>query len=339
MARKKRPEEHVNHERWLISYADFITLLFAFFTVMYAISVVNEGKFKVLSDSLQAAFTDPTRSLSPIQIGELVRAPIDMKDSIRAESKPVMADILADRYLVYHLPEPDNIDEITEELRVLAAEIEEVLAEYIERGEVNVLLDNLWIEIEMTEQMLFDSGSDRLYESAFPVLDGLSETLLGKTNRIHVEGFTDNVPINTPRFTSNWELSGARATTVVRRLESKDVDPTRLAAIGYGEHQPIADNATVEGRAKNRRVVVVVLAEFDRDQETLNKFEKVKGNVSGADIANYLSNSDDEPEEAAASETLSVEQPVEIDPTASEALPVSSATQTNAPDPATGYSQ
>ena len=93
MARKKRPEEHVNHERWLISYADFITLLFAFFTVMYAISVVNEGKFKVLSDSLQAAFNDPTRSLAPIQIGELVRAPIDMKDSIRAESKPVVADI------------------------------------------------------------------------------------------------------------------------------------------------------------------------------------------------------------------------------------------------------
>jgi chemotaxis protein MotB len=339
MARKKRPEEHVNHERWLISYADFITLLFAFFTVMYAISVVNEGKFKVLSDSLQAAFNDPTRSLSPIQIGELVRAPIDMKDSIRAESKPVMADILADRYLVYHLPEPDDIDEITEELRVLAAEIEEVLAEYIERGEVNVLLENLWIEIEMTEQMLFDSGSDKLYESAFPVLDGLSRSLQGKTNKIHVEGFTDNVPINTPRFTSNWDLSGARATTVVRRLESNDVDPTRLAAIGYGEHQPIADNTTEAGRAKNRRVVVVVLAEFDSNQETLNKFEKVKGNVTGADITNYLSNSNDESEEAAVSEILSTNQLVEIQPSSSDVLPDSSATETNAPDPATGYSQ
>lgn len=339
MARKKRPEEHVNHERWLISYADFITLLFAFFTVMYAISVVNEGKFKVLSDSLQAAFNDPTRSLAPIQIGELVRAPMDMKDSIRAESKPVMADILADRYLVYHLPEPEDIDEITEELRVLAAEIEEVLAEYIERGEVNVLLENLWIEIEMTEQMLFDSGSDKLYESAFPVLDGLSGTLREKTNKIHVEGFTDNMPINTTRFPSNWELSGARATTVVRRLESKDVNPTRLAAIGYGEHQPIADNTTIEGRAKNRRVVVVVLAEFDRDQETLNKFEKVKGNVSSTDIANYLSNSKDESGEAVASETLPKNQPVEIDPSTSEALPASSASQSNAPYPASGYSQ
>ena len=320
MARKKRPEEHVNHERWLISYADFITLLFAFFTVMYAISVVNEGKFKVLSDSLQAAFNDPTRSLSPIQIGELVRAPIDMKDSIRAESKPVMADILADRYLVYHLPEPDDIDEITEELRVLAAEIEEVLAEYIERGEVNVLVENLWIEIEMTEQMLFDSG--KLYESAFPVLDGLSRSLQGKTNKIHVEGFTDNVPINTPRFTSNWDLSGARATTVVRRLETNDIDPTRLAAIGYGEHQPIADNTTEAGRAKNRRVVVVVLAEFDRDQETLNKFEKVKGNVTGADITNYLSNASDASEEAAVSEILPINQLVEIEPTSSEVLPL-----------------
>ncbi|MBT3623420.1 MAG: flagellar motor protein MotD [Gammaproteobacteria bacterium] len=339
MARKKRPEEHVNHERWLISYADFITLLFAFFTVMYAISVVNEGKFKVLSDSLQAAFNDPTRSLAPIQIGELVRAPIDMKDSIRAESKPVVADISADRYLVYHLPEPEDIDEITEELRVLAAEIEEVLAEYIERGEVNVLLENLWIEIEMTEQMLFDSGSDKLYESAFPVLDGLSETLREKTNKIHVEGFTDNMPINTTRFPSNWELSGARATTVVRRLESKDVNPTRLAAIGYGEHQPIADNTTIEGRAKNRRVVVVVLAEFDRDQETLNKFEKVKGNVSSTDIANYLSNPKDESGEAVASETLPKNQPVEIDPSTSEALPASSASQSNAPYPASGYSQ
>lgn len=339
MARKKRPEEHVNHERWLISYADFITLLFAFFTVMYAISVVNEGKFKVLSDSLQAAFNDPTRSLAPIQIGELVRAPIDMKDSIRAESKPVVADISADRYLVYHLPEPEDIDEITEELRVLAAEIEEVLAEYIERGEVNVLLENLWIEIEMTEQMLFDSGSDKLYESAFPVLDGLSETLREKTNKIHVEGFTDNMPINTKRFPSNWELSGARATTVVRRLESKDVNPTRLAAIGYGEHQPIADNTTIEGRAKNRRVVVVVLAEFDRDQETLNKFEKVKGNVSSTDIANYLSNPKDESGEAVASETLPKNQPVEIDPSTSEALPASSASQSNAPYPASGYSQ
>jgi len=301
--------------------------------------VVNEGKFKVLSDSLQAAFNDPTRSLAPIQIGELVRAPIDMKDSIRAESKPVVADISADRYLVYHLPEPEDIDEITEELRVLAAEIEEVLAEYIERGEVNVLLENLWIEIEMTEQMLFDSGSDKLYESAFPVLDGLSETLREKTNKIHVEGFTDNMPINTTRFPSNWELSGARATTVVRRLESKDVNPTRLAAIGYGEHQPIADNTTIEGRAKNRRVVVVVLAEFDRDQETLNKFEKVKGNVSSTDIANYLSNPKDESGEAVASETLPKNQPVEIDPSTSEALPASSASQSNAPYPASGYSQ
>ena len=288
MAKKRREEEHVNHERWLVSYADFITLLFAFFTVMYAISVVNEGKFKILSDSLQAAFNDPTRSLTPIQIGELVRSNVDMNDPARAEIKPISADEKMDRNLIFHIPQPDDIDEVKKELELLAQQIEEIMVDYIERGEVRVLLEDLWIEIEMTEQMLFDSGSAVLYDSAIPILGDLSSALREHKNKIHVEGFTDNVPISNEQFASNWELSSARATTVVRRFESMNIEPVRLAAIGYGEHQPIADNLSDAGRAKNRRVVVVVLGDFDQNQETLSKFEKVKENIPQQSIEDLI---------------------------------------------------
>jgi len=265
MARKKRPEEHVNHERWLVSYADFITLLFAFFVVMYAVSSVNEGKYRVLSDTLEAAF-DPAgtfeeeqRSMTPIQIGEVSQT--DRKNDIQLQEEATNA-LQQD---ASDMPREDIID--TEQLNrtmqavdTMADELEDALSPQIESDLVNIKRNDLWLEIEIKSSLLFSSGSAKISRQAVPVIRDITRILKPFPNKIHVEGFTDNVPISNPIFPSNWELSAARAASVVRLLADTGMNPVNMAAIGYGEFRPIADNNTREGRIKNRRVVLIVLA-------------------------------------------------------------------------------
>ena len=268
MARKKRPEEHDNHDRWLVSYADFITLLFAFFVVMYSISSVNEGKYRVLSDSLVAAFREPERSLAPVQFGELRRAPMQSEDVLDGngavieifkmttaenEQTEAQADIAR--------PEPD--EGVDEAVQTLADSIEASMADLVDDGMIKVRRDKRWIEVEIKSSILFDSGSAELAAPSTPVLRELAEKFKPLQNVIHVEGFTDNVPINNFEFLSNWELSAARAASVVHLFTRLGIAPKRLAAIGYGEFRPVASNRTEEGRAKNRRVVLVIMSGTD----------------------------------------------------------------------------
>ena len=277
MARKKRTEEHENHERWLVSYADFITLLFAFFVVMYSISSVNEGKYRVLSDSMVAAFRDPVRSLSPIQVGNPLRSPAQSK-SILDHNKQIME--------IFKVPlqresaqqaedkksrmEPqtmrdETVDEedLDEASQQLADSIEAAMAELVDDGLIDVRRDKRWIEVEIKSSILFNSGSSELSAKSVPVLRKLAEKIQPLDNVIHVEGFTDNIPINNFEFISNWELSASRAASVVHLFTRLGIDPQRMAAIGYGEFRPIAGNATAEGRAKNRRVVLVIMSGSD----------------------------------------------------------------------------
>ena len=224
MARKKRAEEHENHERWLVSYADFITLLFAFFVVMYSISSVNEGKYRVLSDAIVAAFRHPARSLEPIQIGELLRAPMQ-SDKPFEHKKPVIE--------LFKVPFPDKpVEERIEEKaqdkkqsaspekqdqslndadRDLADSIAKAMAQLVDAGLIEVRRDKRWIEVEIKSSILFSSGNAELSAQSEPVLRELAKTLKPLHNIIHVEGFTDNVPINNFEYRSNWELSAARA--------------------------------------------------------------------------------------------------------------------------------
>jgi chemotaxis protein MotB len=262
MARKKRHEEHENHERWLVSYADFITLLFAFFVVMYSVSSINEGKYRVLSSTLTDAFLVEAQSMNPVQVGEQVRTLTPVAGEYASPEQGA-----SDPSLI-----PDPIPEITksktpniapdlQSMEAIQEKLTGVLDGFIEQNLVNVTQTDKGIQVEMKSKMLFESGSARLSRDALKVLRGVADVLSSLPNQIHVEGHTDNVPIRTVSFPSNWELSAARAASVVHLFTRMGVDSYRMAAIGYGEHRPIAGNDTEEGRQKNRRVSLIVMTD------------------------------------------------------------------------------
>lgn len=279
MARKAKHEEHENHERWLVSYADFITLLFAFFVVMYSISSVNEGKYRVLSDSLTAAFRAAPHSMTPVQVGEQKPnhaqgdAPVPGSPSLIALPVPtisaptVTSPAPADRREKQDKPaEADKSDRKSPDVPVMdeiADQIIDAMGGLIRDDLISVRRDTRWLEVEIKSSILYPSGSAQLARAAYPMLEELARILAAFPNPIHVEGFTDNMPIHTVQFPSNWELSAARAASVVHLFTGYGVAPERMAAIGYGEYKPIADNATPEGRAQNRRVVLVIMAGED----------------------------------------------------------------------------
>lgn len=238
MARRRQREEHENHERWLVSYADFITLLFAFFVVMYSISSVNEGKYKVFTESLEGVFTQAERAIRPVPVGE----------------QPVQG--------VGPAEEAAN-----DPLSSIAASIRSAFGGLIEGDEIRVRGNEMWLEIELNSSLLFPSGGAIPNDRAFDLIERVATILAPYRNPIQVQGYTDNLPINTASFPTNWELSAARAASVVRMLASHGVDPAQLAAVGYGEYQPVADNISAEGRARNRRVVLAIARDIGLRRE------------------------------------------------------------------------
>jgi len=238
MARRPPREEHENHERWLVSYADFITLLFAFFVVMYSISSINEGKYKILSETLTGVFNQPDRSIKPIPVGD---------DRPRTTQQPNDA---------MQQGGEDNVD--GDPLTQIADAVREQFGDLIGSEQLSVRGNELWIEITLNSSLLFPSGDAMPADAAFGIVEKVARILAPYQNPIHVEGFTDNVPIHNAQYPTNWELSTARAASIVRLLAQDGVAPSRLAAVGYGEFQPVADNASAEGRARNRRVVLVI---------------------------------------------------------------------------------
>lgn len=278
--RRKQHIEPENHERWLVSYADLITLLFAFFVVMYAISSVNEGKYRVLSESITAAFRQPNRSMEPDQQGAIARSP-----------HPVKGDYQQQPGALYPFPEggknwsTEALSDPTGQVSSIAAEARSILDNLIDSNLVSLEEHPFWLEIEISSSVLYPSASSQLSDSAKPVLQELGEMMSHFPNRIQVEGFTDNVPIKTFAFPSNWELSAARAATVVRLFAEAGVAPQRMAAIGYGEHRPLVSNDRESGRAANRRVVVIILAETmggnTEDFHNLERMRKAFENMPG----------------------------------------------------------
>jgi chemotaxis protein MotB len=272
MARKKRHEDHLNHEAWAIPYGDLITLLLAFFVVMYAISSVNEGKYRVLSDSLFAAFRGTPRTMQPVQVGEKqVGSGADVKTTLveqaMLEGQP--RSLLAPVPVKTGMPDTRAAEAAlinarqsarAKALQQVADEVARAMDDLVKANLVMVRRTDFWIEVEIKTDILFPSASAQLEPSAVGVIEKLGEALAPFPNPIRVEGHTDNRPIKTIAFFSNWELSAARAGSVVRVLASKGVAPSRLAVIGYGENRPTHTNDTPEGRNSNRRVVVVILS-------------------------------------------------------------------------------
>ncbi len=256
MARKKKHEEHENLERWLVSYADFITLLFAFFVVMYSISSVNEGKYRVLSDSITKAFSGQTGT-KPIKLGDPVKSPIStIVNSDAVAAKPSNHDYRAEQDAA---AAQVAAEQQAQEMNKMASALDQELKSLIDKGLISVNRESNWIEVEINTSILFSSGSAELERAALPVLGKVSQTLIDSKFNIQVEGFTDNIPISTEFYPSNWELSAARAASVVRTFTESGVSPKRMVALGFAEYRPVADNNTEAGRSKNRRVTVVIL--------------------------------------------------------------------------------
>ncbi|MFD2643382.1 flagellar motor protein MotD [Pseudomonas japonica] len=248
MARRRKVEEHENHERWLVSYADFITLLFAFFVVMYSISSINEGKYKIMSQALIGVFSESERSTRPIPIGE--ERPLSTRPA-----QPLIKDSeQTDAGLAQSSADP---------LKSITDQVMEAFGDLIKSDQMTVRGNELWIEIELSSSLLFGSGDAMPSDIAFNLIDKVASIIKPFANPVHVEGFTDDQPIRTAQYPTNWELSSARAASIVRLLAMEGVNPARLASVGYGEFQPIASNTTADGRAKNRRVVLVISRNLD----------------------------------------------------------------------------
>ncbi len=257
MARARRKkisfDESNNHERWLVSYADFVTLLFAFFVVMYSISSVNTAKYADLSKSLEGAFTQSSKLKKEL-------------DSIQQEAElTTVQPIILENPSIEELDKQQQLsEEILKErrqLQLVSEQFEDVLQPYIENDLIEVKRNDFWIELEMNSQLLFLSGEAELSRKANPILKKVAEVIRRLPNVINIEGYTDNIPIDTVEFPSNWELSSARATSVVREFINNGISPKRLSAIGYGEFHPAADNNSNEGRIKNRRVILVLMSQ------------------------------------------------------------------------------
>ncbi len=249
MPRKKPVEEHENVERWLVSYADFITLLFAFFVVMYAISSVNEGKYRVMSDSLISAFREAPSS------DKLIQMQTRNAEVLQGTGMPIGQS-------VQH-PQGSTAEgqKAAERMKTVAKNVLDAMQPLSQDGKVRVTRSPRGVTVEISASLLFNSGDAVLQSQSAQALMAVAKVLSSVDNPIQVEGHSDNIPINSPAYPSNWELSSARAGSVVRLFAELGVPTTRMVAIGYSDNQPLDTNATPEGRARNRRVNILILNE------------------------------------------------------------------------------
>jgi len=254
MASKRRHEEHENHERWLVSYSDFITLLLALFVVMYAISQVNEGKYRVVAGSLVTAFGNQPNQLNRQSIAAMApdslppihgRMGDSARDHLLAKKARRMAEMQRQRQ---------------EKMEIIARDIMAAFDPLLKNGQMRVMSSDLGVRVEIEASLLFAPGEALLHEESRRVLGSIAEVLKNLDYAIQVEGHTDNMPVATEKFPSNWELSAVRASSVVRLLIDNGIAPARLTAVGYGENRPLESNDSEEGRKHNRRVTMMILS-------------------------------------------------------------------------------
>jgi chemotaxis protein MotB len=288
--KKEEHEKEPNHERWLVSYADFITLLFAVFVTLYAMSFTDKQKVDEVIKSMNASFgigTSETmdiinnQSFSPVpglvdvskpQVVPPLTQPeedpkIKKKKAQEAEKKS--EEEAAKKAKKTTAPEPSTVaDQVKkthadeQEFIKIKEQILMLIKEKGAGGQVALTIDSRGLVISLKDSEFFESGQATVRRGATPLLNNIVSAIDKYTNAIRIEGHTDNIPIQTAAFPSNWELSTGRATNIVQYMISNHAfSPDKLSAIGYGEYRPIADNSTPAGRQKNRRVDVVLLSE------------------------------------------------------------------------------
>jgi chemotaxis protein MotB len=256
--RQKRPE-HDNHERWLISYADFVTLLLAFFIVMYAISSLNEGKYKVFNSSLITAFGKEEES----QLSNI--APPIVLPMTRSSKQDMLMKSLVDRR---NARLGERVRAQQERLQGIARNLNQAMESLVKSGQVRITQTDRGVELDISASVLFAEGEAELQAGSIKILDEVAQVLKPGEQLIEVEGHTDNVPISTSRYPSNWELSSARASSVVRLFIDRGLAESRLTVVGLADTHPMASNDTPDGRALNRRVAIIVMAPPDERPAT-----------------------------------------------------------------------
>lgn len=264
MALKKEPEKHANHERWLVSYADFITLLFAVFVTMYAMSQTDKKKVEEVAASMRESFGYSTMAASAGQKNILSQQDLRLIPAI----KPEMAVVPMANKMPPAGPKLGGMEKgrgkgqaEEKDFKEIQSSIEAYLIKHGAQNKVAIGITRRGLVVSLKEAGFFDSGSAVIKPAGYQLLNTILEAMTQYSNPLRVEGHTDNIPISTPLFPSNWELSVSRATNVLRYLQKNyDVAPSKLSATGYGEFRPTADNATPENRAKNRRVDIVLMS-------------------------------------------------------------------------------
>ncbi len=256
MARRVIQEDEINRDRWMVSYADFMTLLLSFFVVMYSVSKIDHEKYRVLTRTMDEAFNVPESSITPIQVGEPVTAvnPGVVEDSVESPEQKPTAGQTEEPEQKSTTSEP----QLPEEFRRISREVEQQFSDLIAKDLVSVQGNEEWLAIELKSSLLFQSGEAEPGVDAQPILAALAGTVRDGGLPIRVEGFTDDQPIASDIYPSNWELSSARAASIVKMLAENGVAENRLAAIGYAEFQPVQANDSEQGRAANRRVVLMI---------------------------------------------------------------------------------
>ena len=297
MRRRHKHEEHANHEAWVIPYADLLTLLLALFVVLYAMSSVNTTKYRALAQAISAAFNGsraviqpmtPNAPQSSMPVPTNKPAPIP-RTPLAQILLPVLTQHIATPNTSQGTPSDQNKTKLSDEqqnLERIRNQVEHALQPLIDKKLVIVRRTPTWLEIEIRTDILFPSGVATLSPSATEVLTSLGDILAPFANPLRVEGYTDDMPINTAVYPSNWELSAARAASVARLFAEHGVDPERLGIVGWGQYRPAADNQSVEGRNRNRRVLVVVLSDkaaprrFYTNGDQINQTADANGDAS-----------------------------------------------------------
>jgi chemotaxis protein MotB len=249
--RRKHEEEHASHERWLVSYADFVTLMFALFVAMYAIALKDHSSGKRVAESVrQAVATGGLTSTVRVFFAKDPAAKTGASAGIaRKDLQTGKGD-----------PPAPPLPKVDPSLLEPYKKLNEQLKKQVDSGAIRLRLEGRGLVITLAEKAFFPSGDNAIYPEAYPSIEQLAKIIAGLPNAVRLEGHTDAVPIHTARFSNNWELSTARSIAVLQLLETKyGIDPSRFAVAGYAQNLPVAPNDTEQGRARNRRVEIIVL--------------------------------------------------------------------------------
>lgn len=253
MALKREPEKHPNHERWLVSYGDFITLLFAVFVVLYAMGQSDKKKVEEVMQAIQQSFGMTSASSNAPKVNVISSQAITVIPSLKPEIKVAPIGRTRSGQAKMRAEEKD--------FRQIKSAVEAFLVKQGAQNKVTLEISRRGLIVSLKEAGFFNSGQATIKPEAYELVNTIAEVMTHYNNPLRIEGHTDNIPISTAQFPSNWELSTARATNGLKYLlKNFDVDPNKISATGYAEFRPIADNAAPEGRAKNRRVDIVMLS-------------------------------------------------------------------------------